>query len=174
MYASVFPGASCVSLSMAIIIAAPTMSGVVVPPGVAHAIRAEGSEDVIMVYGTSTIFHPSSEGRIASEIETAARCRNRGSNSWRDAVEAQCSEAARRAPLLHDVKTAVRSGRAGIDGSAAAGICRAGARSAKYPPTQSLVRQSPPRSSFCAPLDQAWRSACALSILPLDRAIFRD
>ncbi len=44
--------------------------GVVVPPGVAHAIRAEGSEDVIMVYGTSTIFHPEFEGRIASEIET--------------------------------------------------------------------------------------------------------
>ena len=45
--------------------------GVVIPPGVAHAIRAEGSEDVIMVYGTSTIFHPEFEGRIASEIETA-------------------------------------------------------------------------------------------------------
>jgi dTDP-4-dehydrorhamnose 3,5-epimerase-like enzyme len=45
--------------------------GTVVPPGVAHAIRAEGSEDVIMVYGTSTIFHPEFEGRIASEIETA-------------------------------------------------------------------------------------------------------
>ena len=45
--------------------------GVVVPPGVAHAIRVEGSEDVIMVYGTSTIFHPEFEGRIASEIENA-------------------------------------------------------------------------------------------------------
>lgn len=45
--------------------------GVVVPPGVAHAIRAEGSEDVIMIYGTSTVFHPEFEGRIASEIETA-------------------------------------------------------------------------------------------------------
>ena len=45
--------------------------GVVVPPGVAHAIRAEGSEDVIMVYGTSTSFRPEFEGRIASEIETA-------------------------------------------------------------------------------------------------------
>ncbi|HEV2046333.1 MAG TPA: hypothetical protein VGQ95_07015, partial [Chthoniobacterales bacterium] len=45
--------------------------GVVVPPGVAHAIRAEGSEDVIMIYGTSTTFHPEFEGRIASEIETA-------------------------------------------------------------------------------------------------------
>jgi len=45
--------------------------GVVIPPGVAHAIRAEGTEDVIMVYGTSTIFHPEFEGRIASEIESA-------------------------------------------------------------------------------------------------------
>lgn len=45
--------------------------GIVVPPGVAHAIRVEGSEDVIMVYGTSTTFQPEFEGRIASEIETA-------------------------------------------------------------------------------------------------------
>jgi len=45
--------------------------GVVVPPGVAHAIRVEGAEDVIMVYGTSTIFHPEFEGRIASEVETS-------------------------------------------------------------------------------------------------------
>ena len=44
--------------------------GIVVPPGAAHAIRVEGSEDVIMVYGTSTIFRPEFEGRIASEIET--------------------------------------------------------------------------------------------------------
>jgi dTDP-4-dehydrorhamnose 3,5-epimerase-like enzyme len=45
--------------------------GVVVPAGVAHAIRVEGSEDLIMVYGTSTSFQPEFEGRIASEIETA-------------------------------------------------------------------------------------------------------
>jgi dTDP-4-dehydrorhamnose 3,5-epimerase-like enzyme len=44
--------------------------GVVVPPGVAHAIRVEGSEDVIMVYGTSTSFRPDFEGRIASDVET--------------------------------------------------------------------------------------------------------
>jgi len=44
--------------------------GVVIPPGVAHAIRVERSEDVIMVYGTSTSFRPEFEGRIASEIET--------------------------------------------------------------------------------------------------------
>ena len=45
--------------------------GVVVPPGVAHAIRGEGSEDLIMVYGTSTSFRPEFEGRIAAEVETA-------------------------------------------------------------------------------------------------------
>ena len=46
--------------------------GVIIPPGVAHAIRAEGAEDAIMVYGTSTVFRPEFEGRIASEVETAA------------------------------------------------------------------------------------------------------
>ncbi len=46
--------------------------GIVIPPGVAHAIRAEGTEDVVMVYGTSTVFHPEFEGRIASEVEPAA------------------------------------------------------------------------------------------------------
>ncbi len=46
-------------------------AGVIIPPGVAHALRVEGSEDAIMVYGTSTVFHPEFEGRIASEIETA-------------------------------------------------------------------------------------------------------
>lgn len=45
--------------------------GVVVPAGVAHAIRVESSEDAIMVYGTSTSFKPEFEGRIASEVETA-------------------------------------------------------------------------------------------------------
>ncbi len=45
--------------------------GIVIPPGVAHAIRAEGSEDVVMVYGTSTSFQPAFEGRIGAEIENA-------------------------------------------------------------------------------------------------------
>jgi dTDP-4-dehydrorhamnose 3,5-epimerase-like enzyme len=45
--------------------------GIVIPPGVAHAIRVEGSEDGIMVYGTSTSFRPEFEGRIGSEVETA-------------------------------------------------------------------------------------------------------
>ena len=46
--------------------------GVVVPPGVAHALRVEGSEDAVMVYGTTTTFRPEFEGRIASEVESAA------------------------------------------------------------------------------------------------------
>jgi dTDP-4-dehydrorhamnose 3,5-epimerase-like enzyme len=43
----------------------------VIPAGVAHALRAEGARDVIMVYGTSTAFDPAFEGRIASDIESA-------------------------------------------------------------------------------------------------------
>src|SRR5262249_32344810 len=45
--------------------------GVVIPPGVAHGIRVEGTEDVVMVYGTSTVFRPEFEGRIGSEVEAA-------------------------------------------------------------------------------------------------------
>jgi dTDP-4-dehydrorhamnose 3,5-epimerase-like enzyme len=45
--------------------------GVVIPPGVAHAIRTEGSEDLVMIYGTSTSFRPEFEGRIASDVESA-------------------------------------------------------------------------------------------------------
>lgn len=48
----------------------PNNVGIVIPPGVAHAIRVEGSEDLIMVYGTSTSFRPEFEGRIASDVET--------------------------------------------------------------------------------------------------------
>lgn len=44
---------------------------VIIPAGVAHAIRVEGSEDLIMVYGTSTSFRADFEGRIASGVETA-------------------------------------------------------------------------------------------------------
>lgn len=49
----------------------PNNVAIVIPPGVAHALRVEGSEDVIMVYGTSTSFRPEFEGRIASDVETA-------------------------------------------------------------------------------------------------------
>src|SRR5438876_9407039 len=35
--------------------------GAVTPPAVAHATRAEGSEDAIMAYGPSTTFQPDSE-----------------------------------------------------------------------------------------------------------------
>ena len=46
-------------------------AGVVIPAGVAHALRVEGSRDLIMVYGTSTAFDPAYEGRIASGVESA-------------------------------------------------------------------------------------------------------
>jgi dTDP-4-dehydrorhamnose 3,5-epimerase-like enzyme len=49
----------------------PNNAAVVIPAGVAHALRAEGSQDLIMVYGTSTKFEPAFEGRIASEVESA-------------------------------------------------------------------------------------------------------
>lgn len=44
--------------------------GVVIPSGVAHAIRSASSQDLIMVYGTSTVFAPENEGRIEHGIET--------------------------------------------------------------------------------------------------------
>jgi hypothetical protein len=50
----------------------PNNAGLVIPAGVAHALRAEGSRDAIMVYGTSTIFRSDFEGRIAAEVESAA------------------------------------------------------------------------------------------------------
>lgn len=46
--------------------------GVVIPAGVAHGMRSEGSEDVVMVYGTSTVFNPDFEGRIAAGLEAAS------------------------------------------------------------------------------------------------------
>jgi dTDP-4-dehydrorhamnose 3,5-epimerase-like enzyme len=46
-------------------------AGVVIPAGVAHALRVEGSNDGIMVYGTTTQFQPDFEGRIADAIERA-------------------------------------------------------------------------------------------------------
>jgi dTDP-4-dehydrorhamnose 3,5-epimerase-like enzyme len=46
-------------------------AAVVIPPGVSHALRSTGTEDLIMVYGTSTTFNPQWEGRIASAIENS-------------------------------------------------------------------------------------------------------
>lgn len=46
-------------------------AGIVIPPGVAHALRVEGTTDAIMVYGTSTKFDPSFEGRIVDSVESA-------------------------------------------------------------------------------------------------------
>ncbi len=47
----------------------PNNVGVIIPAGVAHAIRSVGSRDLIMVYGTSTTFVPENEGRIAHGVE---------------------------------------------------------------------------------------------------------
>ncbi len=47
----------------------PDNAAVVIPSGVAHALRNIGNEDLIMVYGTSTTFNPAWEGRIGSDIE---------------------------------------------------------------------------------------------------------
>lgn len=44
---------------------------VVIPPGVGHALRSIGNEDLIMIYGTSTSFNPEWEGRMESGIEGA-------------------------------------------------------------------------------------------------------
>jgi dTDP-4-dehydrorhamnose 3,5-epimerase-like enzyme len=46
-------------------------AAVVIPPGVGHALRCIGNEDLIMAYGTSTTFNPDWEGRIESGIENA-------------------------------------------------------------------------------------------------------
>ena len=47
-------------------------AAIVIPPGVAHAIRSASSSDLVMVYGTSTTFDPGNEGRLVSGIESAA------------------------------------------------------------------------------------------------------
>ncbi len=49
----------------------PSNVGVVIPAGVAHAVRCASSKDLVMVYGTSTTFEPESEGRIAHGVETS-------------------------------------------------------------------------------------------------------
>lgn len=49
----------------------PDNAAVVIPPGVGHALRNIGNEDLIMVYGTSTTFNPEWEGRVASDVEKA-------------------------------------------------------------------------------------------------------
>ena len=47
----------------------PDNAGIIIPPGVAHAIRVESSQDLFIVYGTTTVFDPRNEGRIASGVE---------------------------------------------------------------------------------------------------------
>jgi dTDP-4-dehydrorhamnose 3,5-epimerase-like enzyme len=48
----------------------PNNVGVVIPAGVGHGLRVEGSQDAILMYGTSTTFRAEFEGRIASDVET--------------------------------------------------------------------------------------------------------
>ena len=48
----------------------PHNAAVVIPPGVAHALRALSHEDVLLVYGTSTTFDPNAEGRLAASLES--------------------------------------------------------------------------------------------------------
>jgi len=55
--------------------------GVVIPPGVAHAIRAEGSEDVIMVYGRARRFSPNLKVALPARLKHRS-CRNPGENSF--------------------------------------------------------------------------------------------
>ncbi|HEY2343381.1 MAG TPA: hypothetical protein VGH90_10145 [Chthoniobacteraceae bacterium] len=59
----------------------PNNAGVVIPSGVAHALRSEGAQDAIMVYGTSTKFNPAFEGRIADGVERAPL-----PDAWRDYI----------------------------------------------------------------------------------------
>ena len=47
----------------------PDNAAVVIPPGVGHGLINLGNEDLIMVYGTSTVFNPHWEGRIESGLE---------------------------------------------------------------------------------------------------------
>ena len=49
----------------------PNNAGVVIPAGVAHALRVEGASNAIMVYGTTTKFDPAFEGRLADDVERA-------------------------------------------------------------------------------------------------------
>ncbi len=48
----------------------PNNVGVIIPAGVAHAVRCVSSKDLVMVYGTSTTFAVENEGRIAHALET--------------------------------------------------------------------------------------------------------
>lgn len=49
----------------------PDNAAVVIPAGVAHALRSIGNEDLVMVYGTTTTFNPAAEGRIGSGVENS-------------------------------------------------------------------------------------------------------
>ena len=161
---------------MATIIAVDNNVGVVIPPGVAHAIRVEGAEDVIMVYGTSTIFHPEFEGRIASDVESAAL-----PESWQKFLSmSETSKTQERScvillpdpqSFLNEAK--LRSGRSGNDGSAATGFAELERDLERIRQLNRWFGSYRLVSTFM----RRWISParkCALSILPRDLAIFRD
>ena len=74
----------------------PNNAGIVIPAGVAHALRAEGARDVIMVYGTSTVFDPAFEGRIFERSRKRAAAGGMGEVSESQKLEVKSSEAERR------------------------------------------------------------------------------
>jgi dTDP-4-dehydrorhamnose 3,5-epimerase-like enzyme len=61
----------------------PNNVAVVIPPGVAHAVRVEGSEDAIMVYGTSTNFDRRSKAGLRATWNRHC-CPKAGGVFWRN------------------------------------------------------------------------------------------
>ncbi|MES2706915.1 MAG: hypothetical protein V4726_09970 [Verrucomicrobiota bacterium] len=61
-------------------------AGVIIPAGVAHALRGGSSQDVLMVYGTSTTFIPENEGRLASSVENSPL-----PDAWRNYLDGAAS-----------------------------------------------------------------------------------
>jgi dTDP-4-dehydrorhamnose 3,5-epimerase-like enzyme len=64
-------------------------AALVIPPGVSHALRNLGNEDLIMTYGTSTCFNPEWEGRIASDVENSEL-----PGDWLNYLKLNCEEKA--------------------------------------------------------------------------------
>ena len=134
--------------------------GVVIPPGVAHAIRVEGSEDLIMVYGTSTSFRPEFEGRIAS----------RGGDGGAAGILAALPRAV---ASRNERRGSSKPARAGADGSSGCDAGGAGSGAAKPARTESLLRQLRVVMRFLAALDQTRQTDCGCSISRPARRTFR-
>src|SRR5438874_7653231 len=61
----------------------PNNVAVVIPPGVAHAVRVEGSEDAIMVYGTARTLSRRSKAGLQATWNRRF-CRKAGGVFWRN------------------------------------------------------------------------------------------